>query len=225
MLVQIMGIAQALSFETGESYSYVTLLLPTGTEVRATVGDEVIAELTSVFMGSGSPAAQAAIANAQNSSHGAPPPPRRAPAPEPEAEPYAQMASAREEVQERTFSPVGFADGEDDAVSFGGDFSGQDQAQLHAIEQSLASAEGKLAHAIGDTTTATPAELRQVVARIQQQPALPVPNIMEAPRPKQPLRRVEADSFGNPVITGAGLVDPRALMGGNTEGEEDAGQV
>lgn len=223
MLVQIMSIAQALSFETGESYSYVTLMLPTGKEVRATVADETIAELTSLFMGSGSPAAQEAAARVQASLPNEAPP-RRAPARQAPAEEdvYASMARPPEDrPQERSFTPVGFAD--DEVPAFGGDFAGEDSAQLQAIEQSLAAAEGRLAHAIGDTSTAGPAELRQMVARLQQ-PAMPVPNILESPR-RQAAHRVEADAFGNPVITGAGLVDPRSLMGGDTEGEEDAGQI
>lgn len=222
MLVQIKGIAQALSFETGESYSYLTLLLPTGKEVHATVADDVIAELTAMFMGSGSPAAQEATARVQAAVAGAPPPPRRsAPAQSPAEDAYEHMTRPSGELQQdRSFAPVGFSD---EAVSFGGDFRG-DQDELRAIEQSLAAAEDKLAHAIGDTSTASPAELRQVVARIQQPAMMPVPNILEPPQRKQ-ARRVEADSFGNPVIAGAGLVDPRSLMGGDTEGEEDAGQA
>lgn len=229
MLVQIVGIAQALSFQTGESYSYLTLLLPTGKEVRATVADDVIAELTAVFMNSGSPAAQAATARVQASVDGVPPLP---PSISAEQEPvedgvFGQMERAQPDAaQPRSFSPVDFSDSSgDEAVLFGGNYNGEDQAQLHAIEQQLAQAEDKLASAIGDTSTATPAELRQVVSRIaNSQPALPVPNIMERPQRKTG-PRVEADSFGNPVIKGAGLVDPRSLVGGNIEGEEDAGQI
>jgi len=229
MLVQIVGIAQALSFQTGETYSYLTLLLPTGKEVRATVADDVIAELTAVFMNSGSPAAQAATARVQASVDGAPsPPPSIQAQSEPEDGAFSQMERAQSEgLQKRSFSPVDFSDGGggDDVVPFGGDYTGEDQAQLHAIEQQLAQAESKLASAIGDTTTASPAELRQVVSRITNSgPAMPVPNIM-ARSPLKTAPHVEADSFGNPVIKGAGLVDPRSLVGGNTEGEEDAGQI
>lgn len=229
MLVQIVGIAQALSFQTGESYSYLTLLLPTGKKVQATVADDVIAELTSVFMDSGSPAAQAATARVQATLDGAltPPPPPLAQQEVVEDEAFRQMERVRQqEAQPRSFSPVDFSDGGgEETVTFGGNYNSEDQAQLQAIEQQLAQAEGALANAIGDTTTVSPAELRQVVARITKaEPALPVPNIMARP-PGKVARRVEADSHGNPVIHGQGLVDPRSLMGGNTEGEEDAGQV
>jgi len=226
MLVQIVGIAQALSFQTGESYSYLTLMLPTGKEVRATVADDVIAELTAVFMNSGSPAAQSATARVQASVDGVPPPPPSIPAQQEQLEDsaFTQMERAQPELQSRSFSPVDFSDG-DDAVPFGGDYTGADQAQLQAIEQQLSQAAGKVASAIGDTSTASTAELRQVVARItKQQSVLPVPNIMEQPQRKA-APRVEADNFGNPIIKGAGLVDPRSLVGGNTEGEEDAGQI
>lgn len=229
MLVQIVGIAQALSFETGESYSYLTLLLPTGKQVQATVADDVIAELTSVFMGSGSPAAQAATARVQAGLSDEPPP---RPAPKqarPEGDEYfAQMGRPQsEEPQPKSFSPVDFSDGSgEDVVAFGGDFQGEDTAQLQAIEQQMAAAESKLAGAVGDISTTNQADLRKVIASLNQTvPAQPVPNILTAPKQSAPSRHVEADSFGNPIIRGQGLVDPRSLMGGNTEGEEDAGQV
>lgn len=228
MLVTIKGISQALSFETGEQYSYVTLQLPTGQEFKAIVGDEAIAELTSVFLGSGSPAAQAAIARTNTTSD--PTPARAVSVQRPQESEFDRMARSQpDEAQAQSFSAVDFIDdGNGEVVGqFGGNFNEEDGSQLDAVGQQLAAAEGKLAQAIGDTSHLSPAELHQVVAKLSQpQPMLPVPSSM-TPGVRRPLRppRVEADSMGNPVVSGAGFVDPRSLMGGNIEGEEDVGQI
>lgn len=59
----------------------------------------------------------------------------------------------------------------------------------------------------------------------------PIPSALPAqswtPVPKLVTRPliVQADAAGNPVIQGEGLVDPLEIVGGNLDGEEDAGQV
>lgn len=231
MHVVITGIAQGLSFETGQSFNYLTLLLPNGNRIKASVGAEALNELTALFVQGGGPAAQVAIANAaqepQTSADDEPPV---------ASEDFARMQRGQEaKPQDRPFPALDFPDGSDgdeEAVStFGGDYQAGSDPELEAVGQQLQQAESRMAHAIGDTSSASPAELRQMVERIaftEPASALPVPSAMtKAPAPIRRLvgPKVEADSMGNPVIKGAGLVDPHALAGGNIDGEEDVGQV
>lgn len=215
MHVVIKDVAQALSLETGQTYSYLTLMLPNGKEFRAAVADDTIAEVTQLFVQSGSPAAQVAAERASvepQEPSPVPAPVRREPAP-----------------MQRSYAPMEITeDGDGEPIStFGGNYNPDADPELEAVGSALQQASDQLAHAIGDTSTLGPAELRQVVDRIANTPpVMPVPSLMkEAPVRQLTKPHVEADAMGNPILKGNGLVDPRGLMGGNTEGEEDAGQV
>lgn len=220
MNVQILGIAQGLSFETGEAFNHLTLLLPDGARVTAAVSDEAVVKLTKLFVQSGSQAAQAAIAQASYSEVSADPTPEQ------------PRHSSGDVVAFQTgdFSPGTIAGGseeDDEMVSTFGGNSGD--ATLDAVGEQLQQAELRLARATLDSTSMSPADIRSVVEQLSTPEQIaPVPNIMKQP-PAQPRRlsgtKVQADSMGNPIITGPGLVDPRALMGGDTDGEEDVGQA
>lgn len=237
MHVVIAGVAQGLSFETGESSNYVTLLLPNGRKIMASVAGEDVEELTVLFLKSGGPAAQAAMAKAAAAPAAAPAPPAADYAQaEAEAAAYARMMQgndpqgiAEAPVHDGAFSPMNFADGgssdEETISTFGGDLD----PELAAVGRSLQQAETKIAHAIGDTSLMGPAELRQVVSRIQEAaPAMPTPKFA-VQQPPQGRRlsgpKVQADDMGNPVISGPGRVDHHALAGGDTTGEEDVGSI
>lgn len=221
MHVVIKDISQALSLETGQSYSYLTILLPNGSEVRASVADDTIAEVTHLFMQSGSPAAQAAarrVAQAEAGSVEVEPPP------------VLHSQIGMEQPRPGSYAPMEMTeDGDGEIVeTFGGNFNPEDDPQLAAVGAALKNANDHMAHAIGGATSMQPSELRQVVDRLSNQEVMPVPSIMtSAPIPVRQLVKphVEADAMGNPIVKGPGLLDPRGLMGGNTDGEEDAGQV
>lgn len=228
MHVVVTGIAQGLSFETGQAFDYITLMLPDGSRIKAHVDGTSIEKITKLFIEGGGPAAQTALAQANAEQATA----YEETAAPPAAESYTRMARVGDEVAmvaPASMFAGGASEEEDEAVStFGGDVQPNDPT-LAAIGHQLQQAEGKLARAIGDTSTLSPAELHGVVARISEpEQVLPVPNVMSS-KPAQSRRlsgpKVQADAMGNPIITGPGLVDPRALMGGNTDGEEDVGQL
>lgn len=230
MICSIKGVGQSLSFETGETVNYIQLVLPTGVEIRAIVAGQHVADVTNMFLHGGSAAAEMAKAQvmAEEESDLPAAPFSQAPSPPMEAasgdyERMTRQASAAP--QDRPYAPLDFQDGGE----FGGDYAEANDPSLAAVEESLRQAEAVTARAIGDTSTLSPADLRQVAKNITSPaPVMPVPNVMTArPAAVRKLQgpRVEADSMGNPIISGAGLVDPRALVGGNIEGEEDAGQV
>ncbi len=218
MHVVVLGVSQGLSFETGEGFNHISLLLPDGTIIKADVDDEAVAALTALFVKGGSPAAQTAIMQAAQSPP-APPPVAQsvsyAAHPAPEPTPLAHGA----------YSLVSMAEGSDEddmetVSTFGGDIVAD--PTLAAVGAQLQMAESKMARAIGDTSMLSPESLSGIVARIATpEPVMPVPNIIQKPTQL----KVQADSMGNPIVTGPGLIDPRALMGGNTDGEEDVGQV
>lgn len=226
----IKGVGQTLSFETGETLNYIQLQLPTGVEIRAVIAGQHVADITNMFLHGGSAAAEMAKAQAiaeeetdlPGTVHQSVAPPSTV-----SDDDYERMTrQAPVEPQERPFAPLDFQDGSE----FGGDYDMQNDPSLAAVEESLRQAEAVTARAIGDTSTLNVSELRKVASSITSpELAMPVPNVMAKPAPV-PVRRlqgprVEADAMGNPIVTDAGLVDPRALVGGNTEGEEDAGQV
>lgn len=219
MHVVIKDISQALSLETGRSYSYLTVMLPNGKEVRASVSDDAIAEITQLFMQSGSPAAQAAADGVARSMETPPP-----------VESFPRHQPPQQDQQQGSYSPMEMTEDADGELveTFGGDFNPEDDPQLAEVGAALLHANTRMAQAVGDVTSTQPTELRQVVGRLtQQEPVLPVPSIMTPTTPARQRAKphVEADAMGNPIIKGPGLVDPRGIMGGNTEGEEDAGQV
>lgn len=209
----ITDISQGLSLETGASYSFMTLMLPNGQLIRASVDDQALEAVTKLFMSSGSPAANTAAQSVQSSKQGDSSTSQPAPRAAQPAEP-AQL--------ERSFSPLIMQEEvEGETVStFGGNFEG---TELEGVGEALRQAEEQMARAVGDTSSFSGHELRAVVDAIAKTPpAMPVPNVMQQAKPRL---HVEADARGNPIIKGAGLVDPRMLTGGNTEGEEDAGQI
>jgi hypothetical protein len=219
MHVVIKDISQGLSLETGASYSFMVLMLPNGQLIRAEVDDEALAQVTQLFMSSGSPAAEAAAQGVRQSDV------QRQPVRRVEQESEADPGEP--EQLTRDFSPLTIQEEIDGEMvsTFGGNFEG---TELAGVGEALQQAEAQMARAIGDTSGHSPSELRSVVDAIAKAPpVMPVPNLMKQqlqPKPK-PRLTVEADAMGNPLIKGAGLVDPRAITGGNTEGEEDAGQV
>lgn len=229
MICAIKGVGQTLSFETGETVNYIQLQLPSGVEIRAIVAGQYVADITNMFLHGGSEAAELAKAQAVAEEESELPaaPFSQAPPPMPPTnDDYERMMRhTPAEPQDRPYAPLDFQDGGE----FGGDYEETNDPSLAGVEESLRQAEAVTARAIGDTSTLSPAELRQVAKHITSPaPVMPVPNVM-TPRPATVRKlqgpRVEADAMGNPIISGAGLVDPRALAGGNTEGEEDVGQV
>lgn len=220
MHVVIRDISQGLSLETGASYSYMVLMLPNGQLIRAEVDDEALAQVTALFMASGSLAAAAAAQGVRQTDV------QFFPARRTEQAEQAGSSSGEAEQLARDFSPLHIQEEVDGEMvsTFGGNFEG---TELAGVGEALAQAEAQMARAIGDTTGASPSELRSVVEAIANAPPpMPVPNMMKPQLQQRRLARtVEADAKGNPIIKGVGLVDPRAITGGNLEGEEDAGQV
>lgn len=226
MDAQITGISQEFSFEDGEVVNFVVLQLDDGSPMRALVSNEDAARLTALFLKMGGAAAERAFASVTAAVTSA------ETRPEARRPPSSSMshAAAEEVPVARDYSPLRVSGSVENALEFGGDFS--KTQNLAAVGAQLKEAEATLASAVGDTATLDGAALHQIAARLRQGASTSLPQQpwdatpLEAPRPPARLPvRVVADEAGNPVLEGAGLVDPRSILGGDLRGEEDAGQV
>jgi hypothetical protein len=250
MQARIIGIRQELSFEDGESASYMIMELPGGAHIQAPIDDETLRALTSSFVNGGGAAAEQAVARARADTQGT-----RAPAaqvqqaPQPAAHPALAntMRSSPNAVVASNHTPLS-VDGEGDSeFVFGGDFSGGDpgevpsdvdEAELQQLQQQFQQANARVLQA------ADSGDLGEAVQSLSQpqRGSLPTPSwaaeeVPAQPQPKTRLRRnsvaspvalaavtVEADAKGNPVLKGAGLVDPYDLTG-PTEEQGEAAQL
>ena len=223
MHVVVLGVSQGISFETGEGYNHLTLLLPNGSKIKASVSDEAVTELTALFIQGGGAAVETAMARANQ-------PPADTEVEElshPPVSSYARLGEIATPAKTSSYVPVNLSDGstgEDEEVvsTFGGDVH---DPMLDAVGMQLQQAESKMARAIGDTSALSQASISSIVARIATpEPVMPVPNLMSKPVKAQPRPTVQKDDAGNPILSGPGFIDPRSLMGGNVDGEEDVGQ-
>jgi hypothetical protein len=211
MQVTIRGVSQDFSLETSENYSYMTFVLPDGTEARALIDDEVLQRIVTLTVKNG----------------GVPQRPRGQVVPQ---APQLQRSEGPAQMPEdRAYTPMSL-DG-DGPVEFGGDFNGTEGGQLAVVGAQLKAAEERVtsATAFGDPNNFSPEEVRAAAARLREpaQADLPQPQWDETPV-ALPVRtvghvvaHVSADERGNPVLRGNNIVDTNQLVGGNTEGEED----
>jgi hypothetical protein len=229
MQARIIGVRQELSFEDGESANYMLMELPSGVRIQAPIDDDTIQALTSSFVTSGTEAAARAVAQAQ--------------APVQQADPSAPVAhpaltnpmkSNGGEKVASDYTPLHIQDEEE--YEFGGDYRGPnttgdtEDLEVAQLQQNFRQASERVyqAAATGGLVSAA-AELSK--------PAAPMPVPEWASDEKRPPERthlrskvqtslatvtVEPDARGNPVLKGAGLVDPLDLTNSTTEQGEAA---
>ena len=217
MQATIVGLLQELSLVSGETANYIVFELPSGEQIRAEVDFEAVQIITTQFVQSGSLAAQVAaeratadVATAAPVAQPAYPAIKRPPQAQPEERQYAAMALAD--------------DGE--SLEFGGEVEEDSTGNLQAMAARLAQAERNVASAIGDTSGLDGATLRQAANALRRGEDMPAPAFAANPvKPTRRALRVEQDDMGNPIVRGAGLVDPLALTGGSFVEDGDTGQV
>ena len=238
MEATIVGLAQELSLISGESANYIIIELPNGAQIRAEVAPEDAQAVTVLFVQSGSEAASFAAEQASTVAAReelAPPTTPRTPHPALARSPAQSQPQA--EHKARGYAPMTLTD--DGALEFGGD-GGEDQAAmddeeedpdnfgpdgpLAAVGSMLGAAEAQVARAIGDTSELTPEELRVAAAKLRKGNSMPEPAFVQRAPTRRALR-VEKDDMGNPIVRGAGLVDPQLLIGGADAEAGDVGQV
>lgn len=203
MEVKLRSLGQTLSLDDGSTQSFILLELPNGEVIRPLVTDAAAEAITRAFVQSGGEASQRAVSSATTTDQ------------EESAHPalhLVQEAAQRRMPENTQYSPLTMTD--DGAMEFGG--NGED---LAGLRENLEAAEAAVAHSFGDMTNASDADIARAAAKLRN--PLPLPNLGT---PVAPLR-VFADERGNPVIQGANRVDMLDLTGGNTDGEEDVGQV
>lgn len=216
MQATIVGLQQELSLMSGETANYIVLELAGGEQVRAEVDFEAVQIITTQFVQSGSSAAQIAAERA-NSEVLEP----AASAPQPPVYPGLKRP-VQAQPEERQYSSMSLAD-DGESLEFGGE--GPSEGLQHMAER-LVLAERNVASAIGDTSELTGPALRQAANALRQGDGMPAPAFATTPsNPTRRSLRVEQDSMGNPVIRGAGLVDPMTLSGGANAEEGDVGSV
>jgi len=227
MHAEIIGLGQQLSLVDGSSSHQITLVLPSGAAFTAVVDEEVAQLVTEEFVAAGGEAVARAVQAAKSEG---PSRPQVHPA-------LAQARSAEPSVQTRDYAPMELADGQagaDGDLEFGGDL---EPGTLAVVGDQLRQAERSIAAAIGDTDPDNPQEMHAAANRLRGIGELPTPNWAvqaqstkgpEAPAmPKAVTRRtlrIGQDAAGNPVLKGPGVVDHRALLGGTSVEEGDAGQ-
>jgi hypothetical protein len=213
MQVTILRLSQDVSFETGETLTYITLQLPTGALMRALIDEQASQQLTMAFVRSGSAASKHATQQAQAGVVPVQPPP------------HAPMRQAPQRMPDtQQYSPLELTENDsDETAEFGGDYDEEDQGGLAAIGEQLQAAEASLAASIGDTSTLGPAELREAADRLRNSAPLYQPSVQEQQR-RRPLR-VNKDEMGNPVLAGPGYIDVTRLVGGEPSEENEVGQV
>jgi hypothetical protein len=205
MQVSISGLSQEFSFEDGSTINAMLITLPDGVQVRAVINDEATEHITRLYVKLGG-------AVLDNGAEVAP------------AQQAPRMATSNQPVG-RNFSPLELTDGEEDSA-FGGDYAAEG---LAAVGQQLKQAEQTIATAVGDTSTLDGAELRRIAGQLRQGVVSPLPQPSwdgpQAAQPSRPALTVSRDEMGNPVLRGAGLVDPHDLTGGSNAEEGDVGQI
>ena len=247
MQAQIVGIRQELSFEDGETASYIVLRLPNGSEIQTLVDDDTVRLLTDQFVKTGGAAANKAVSDAMEKPSRAsvtPAPARSQPG---TSQVHPALAHNMEITQagvERNgnHTPLRLADDADSDYVFGGsDESAEDDgADVAGIQQQFRDASDRIIGAVESTDSLSAAT--QLLENANGSP-LPVPSWaanetrdprMETKAPRS-LRtshvstvavasavHVEADIRGNPILSGAGMVDPQDLTGPSDEDGEAA---
>lgn len=221
MQATIVGLLQELSLMSGETANYILLELEGGEQIRAEVDFEAVQLITTQFVQAGSPAAQVA---AEKATAAVAPTDNTAPA-QPPAYPALKRAS-HVQPEDRQYSSMALAD-DGESLVFGGDNSDDGvEGGMQAMAERLAQAERNVASAIGDTSDLEGPALKQAANALRRGEGMPAPSFATAPgKPTRRSLRVEQDSMGNPVIRGAGLVDPHSLVGGTDVEEGDVGSV
>lgn len=218
----IVGLLQELSLMSGETANYIVLELDGGEQIRAEIDFEAVQLITTQFVQAGSPAAQVA---AERATAAVATPVASAPAAAPaQTSAYpALKRAAQAQPEGRQYSSMTLAD-DGESLEFGGDVAAD--GSLQSVAEQLAQAERHVASAIGDTSNLEGAALRQAANALRRGEEMPSPSFAATPgKPTRRSLRVEQDAMGNPVIRGAGLVDPHTLAGGVDAEDGDVGQL
>jgi len=247
MQAQIVGIRQELSFEDGETASYIVLRLPNGSEIQTLVTDDTVRLLTDQFVKTGGAAANKAVADAMEQPSRSPVTTAPARTQPNASQVHPALAHNMEITQagvERNgnHTPLRLADDADSDYVFGGsdDSAEDDEEDVAGIQQQFRDASDRIIGAVESTDSLSAAT--QLLENADGSP-LPVPSwaVDEAKPTRQENKRslrtshvstvavasavhVEADIRGNPVLRGAGMVDPQDLTGPSDE-EGEAAQL
>jgi len=249
MHARIIGIRQELSFEDGEAANYMVMELPNGSRIQAPIDDETLRELTVSFVDNGGVAAEQAVARARSEKRG----PEHTKMSAEQMRQQAEASTAHPALVNPMGSPNTAVDdshaplsiqdgGEGDAGEyvFGGDYQGgtaDEEEELHNLQQQFHQASERVHQA---ASTGNLGEAVQALSQ-PQSGTLPTPSwaaeVVAATPPRTKMRRVSvaspvalaavqvsADSKGNPILRGEGLVDPLELTG-QTDEQGEAAQI
>lgn len=223
MQARVISVSQHLSFDDGGSYNFVVLELPNGVRVNAEVDQESLQRLTEAFVQSGGDVVEKVLANEEAATKEASVLTRKPLDPE-----YAhRQQMPLEEPVHRGFSPLELT--EEGDVEFGGDLHVSQQNELAELERKFQNAASAIDRSVADSGELSSPALSAAVRRLSTPMSvdpLPKPNWAadHVPTRIAPVK-IEADAKGNPIMKGAGLVDPSSLSGG-AEGEDgDTGQI
>lgn len=241
MQATIIGIRQELSFEDGVASNYMVLRLPSGDVIQTLIDDDTVRALTVQFVQEGGIAAERAVAEATTQDKRVL---RQDPVPAQKAHPalvHSMDVTQEDKEIDGDHTPLRLADDTNSDYVFGSSADMEyPEEDIQGIQQQFRAASDRIIGAVENSSSLT-----EVAKLLGSDATLPIPSWAAdgAQTEKAPAKKtrslqvshaspvalasavqVEADSMGNPVLKGEGLVDPYALTSYSDE-DGEAGQL